>query len=141
MKRKKYKKRSRFSPIIGIVLVSCLALVGVSALIPSYVSYHKHQSLVKNYPAYKANDYTKFWDDYHHRLFERGDVDGNKIISVQEEQNFASQFFGGLDLTVDADTKVVIKLDGTPANPDALICHLNAFYLDSAWIRPVCVEL
>lgn len=131
-----------------------IALLIVFALIAVYVPLHIHQkkleNIDKNYYQNKVisqqitkdttqeYDYTEFWALYKTLLTQRADTDKNRDISVEEKQIYDDGFFGTLELKIDPVTKVVTTKAGLEANPDSLICRLNSYYPNQAWIQPAC---
>jgi hypothetical protein len=147
--RKKHKKNKRaMSTLVETLLIVCGLFTGIGILLPIHMAHKKEADIQQNFytnvienQAEYSKFYKNFWEQYEIALKQRGDSDGNKVISVEERQYFATQFFGNLDLKVNNVTTVVTKSDGTRANPDALLCNLRPFKEDNPWIRPVCPEL
>ena len=142
--RKKSKRKTvNLLEVMGIL---CAIFIAISIALPYYISKHKSISMDKNFYTnvvvnLKEHDYSKFWQHYNKVLQQRGDEDGNSIISVQEKSDFDKAFFGTLNLTVDDSTKDITETNGTYPNESALICRIDSFYPDEPWVIPVCPNL
>lgn len=141
-------KHNHISQTTETIILSVILLVGMAIFVPLYLKQQKTVKLDQQYYDNKIlsegtaiKGYAGFWKKYNEILTERADMDGNTKVSVQEKAQFDEQFFGGIEVTVDPVTKIITKKDGTNADPNALICHLNTFYVDKPWIKPICPSL
>jgi hypothetical protein len=141
------KKHHVFSFVEAMIMLVAL-FVGIAIFLPFYIAQHKSQNMDKNFyqnkvisQSYDISNQKQFWDKYNVIMNQRADVNGNGKVSVEEKEAFDKAFFGGLNLTVDPATQVITNADGTVANPKALLCHLNNFYPQALWIKPVCPAL
>jgi hypothetical protein len=145
--RKPTKKNKRKTVnLLEVMGLLCAVFIAISIALPYYIAKHKTISIDKNFYTnrtlnLKTCDYSKFWQHYDTVLKERGDADGNSIISVQEKADFDKAFFDPLNLTVDASTKDITEANGTHPNQNALICRIDSFYPDEPWVIPVCPNL
>jgi hypothetical protein len=144
----KRKLKKEIVSIIEVIVIGCILLVVMTIFVTHNSMKHKQELMDKNFFQSKVldqqpliNDQKQFWKDYDNILKARADSNGNGIVSLQEKEAFDEQFFEERELTVDPVTKVVTKKSGIPANGQALICHLNSFYMDQPWVMPVCPDL
>ena len=143
---KRYKSNNL--PVYGWVMGICVILIVISIGMPYYVNKNKHENIDRQFytntvinSANMISQYQPFWNRYEIILKQRGDTDGNQIISIQERTKFETQFFGDIGLTVDPTTKIITKADQTSPSINALLCHINSFYPDQPWILPICPSL
>lgn len=138
-------KHNKITQSTETIVISIVLLIAMCIFVPIYLKQNKTEKMNQQFYDNKIlsegttiNTYSGFWKKYNVILTQRADIDGNSKISVEEKTQFDEQFFGSLELTVDPVTKVITKKDGMHANVNALFCHLDTFYLNKPWVKPVC---
>lgn len=141
-------KNTKLAHTSPTLITLCILFVALVIFLPSFLKESKserlnltlYQSKIVN-EKQESSVYSKFWNRYDIILKERGDTNGDKMISLEEKQTFDNEFFGDLGLSVDPVTKIVKKNESYDADPKAIICRLDNFYPDKPWIKPICTEL
>lgn len=142
------EKNTNLAHTSPTMIVLCILFVSIVIFLPTFLKNSKAERLDKTlYQSKIINEklessvYSKFWKRYDIVLKERGDMNGDKIISLEEKKEFDEQFFDEMGLTVDPVTKIITKGEKQKVDPDALLCRLNSYYPDKPWIKPICTEL
>ena len=136
------QKQHTISLIETIIVIGAI-FVAITLFLPSFVVKHSESTgnmvYALDYES-QQNDYADFWKIYDNVIKNRGDLNHDGAISIDEEKAFSTQFFDRIQVTISNDGNLK-NSDGSESNTDSLICNIKNYYPDKPWVRPACPAL